>query len=480
MKNRLLLPILLLLCYAMPAGAQRKCGFELTKAALIAKDPTWAERYEAQRASLQGIADNYKTAIRSGTAQRTTAAASPIPVIFHIIVDTDQFNQIGGYYGIQQRIDSQIVVLNRDYNRQNADSTLIPYGWKHLYAATGIQFGLAHTAPNGWGSYGYEVRFISSSLGGFEGASNDYSDAKHAATGGLDAWDVTKYLNVWCINFTDYDGLLGLTVFKSGCGGTGFPIDEEGICVNYQAFGKRTLSTDNYIACGYSTGGVPDYYDLGRTLTHEVGHFFEIWHTWGDDGGACPWTGAHEDDGLADTPPEANYKYYNYPDTIPGGTYYDACHYDGVIDTQATLYGIASLDYMNYTDDIAMHMFTTDQAAVMAAQVAPGGENYSLTQNPTLLNWPANTGVNDQSPDRSISIYPNPASTYINIGLNTQTNGLQHITICNILGQEIYSLNTANAAPNFYSIDLSAMSKGIYFVRCTFASGTITRKILLQ
>ena len=127
-----------------------------------------------------------------------------------------------------------------------------------------------------------------------------------------------------------------------------------------------------------------------------------------------------------------------------------------------------------------MHMFTTDQAAVMAAQVAPGGENYSLTQNPTLLNWPANTGVNEQSPDRSISIYPNPASTYINIGLNTQTNELQQITISNILGQEIYSLNTANAAPNFYSIDLSAMSKGIYFVRCTFASGTITRKILLQ
>ncbi len=478
MKKAPLLLALLFLCSYAHLHAQRMCGIELTRAALIAKDPSWAQRIEQQRASQQGIADKYKQSLKNGAAQRTATVASPIPVIFHVIVTSAQFNQIGGYAGIQQRIDSQIAVLNRDYNAQNSDSVLIPYGWKTRFASSGIHFGLAHTAPNGWGTPGYELEIIPSTMDGFSGDANDYSDAKHAASGGLDAWDVSKYLNIWCINFTDYNGLLGITVSKSQCGGAGFPFDEEGVCVNYQAFGKRASTHDDYIACGYSTDGAPDYYDLGRTLTHEIGHFFEIWHTWGDDGGACPWSGSDLDDGLADTPPEADHKFYNYPDTIPGGTYYDACHYDGAIDTQLTTYGVASLDYMNYTDDIAMHLFTPDQAAMMAAQVATGGENNTLTQNPTLLNWPANAGVTEQELDHEVGIFPNPTTGALSIGI-TGISSLEQITVTNILGEQVLT-NSIASPHNFYSIDLSAMSKGIYFVRCTFASGSITRKIVLQ
>lgn len=61
-------------------------------------------------------------------------------------------------------------------------------------------------------------------------------------------------------------------------------------------------------------------------------------------------------------------------------------------------YGVASLNFMNYTDDVAMHMFTHDQAAVMAFQVSDSGESYSLTQHPELLLWSSRTAVKEVRP----------------------------------------------------------------------------------
>ena len=125
---------------------------------------------------------------------------------------------------------------------------------------------------------GYELIIISSY--GFSGVGNSYSDAKHNNSGGADAWDVSRYMNIWCISFADISGLLGITVPKSFTvsGGGSTPNNEQGICINYKSLGKRVLSTDSY-----PTGGT---FDEGRTLTHEAGHFFEIWHVWGDDGGS--------------------------------------------------------------------------------------------------------------------------------------------------------------------------------------------------
>ena len=476
-KRRLLTIIFFSILWHTVSFAQRKCGIQQLKAAMIARDPAWAGRLEAQRAALQGIADNYKLRQKQHVAARATAARDTIPVIFHVILNSEQLSQIGGITGIRQRIDSQIAVLNRDYNRMNSDSALIPFGWKHLYAAAGIHFGLAHTGPGGLPSPGYELKIISTD--GFFGADSSYPDAKHATLGrgalsqssGLDAWDVSKYLNVWCINFSDIMGLLGITVAPSfTTGATAMPAGEMGVCISYAAFGSRAALTDYYEATGYAD----DHYDLGRTLTHEVGHFFEIWHTWGDDGGLCPWNGG-ADDGLADTPPEGDAKYFNYPDTIPGGTYFDNCRFDGVNDTQSALFGIGSLDFMNYTDDIAMHLFTTDQAAVMAAQVAPGGESYSLTQHPDLLQMPQNS-----LPATQVAIFPNPTTGIVNITVDPNASALSGISIINMLGQVVARISTAGAPTGYYYADLSGLCKGIYFVRCNFASGCITRKILLQ
>jgi Secretion system C-terminal sorting domain/Pregnancy-associated plasma protein-A len=476
--KQLFLIVTTLLFWHQHTLAQRKCAMPETRAAIIANDPSWEDRFETQRQSLQPTADRYKNRNQTGTARKTTTA-SAIPVIFHIVVTNAQFDQIGGYTGIAQRIDSQIAVLNRDFNRENPDSVFIPSGWKHLYASVGIRFGLAHTNPAGYGTPGYEIKIIPETPGGFSDIYASYHSAKHDSTGGMDSWDVTKYLNIWCINFAFPAGLLGATTAKSATGGTGFPLYEEGICINYAALGKRASTLDYYIPTGYAG----NYYDMGRSLTHEMGHFFEIKHTWGDDGGNCPWSGSHKDDGLADTPPEADYKYYNYPDTIPGGTYYDACRYDGAIDTQQTLLGVATHDFMNYTDDIGMFMFTTDQAAVMISQVSVvdtvTGENISLVQHPELLEWSPITGIAEVGLGNKVHVFPTPSSGIVYITTD-QPEEMQQLTVVNILGQTVQGIRLTAIHDNYYTIDLSTISKGIYFVRCNFAAGSITRKILLQ
>src|SRR5690606_27853362 len=104
--------------------------------------------------------------------------------------------------------------------------------------------------------------------------------------------------------------------------------------------------------------------DLGRTLTHELGHFFELFHPNGDDL-SCPANGG-DDDGISDTPPSYTNKIRNpvFPVT-------DQC--------SPNFPGVMFMNYMDYCDDLSLYMFTMEQCSVMHANVLPGGYAYSLT-----------------------------------------------------------------------------------------------------
>ncbi len=165
---------------------------------------------------------------------------SAIPIIFHILVDSAQFNDLGGTAGIIKRCDSQIAVLNQ--RLQQAEfrfytDTII--NWKALYGNVGIHFWLAHTDPNGLGTPGYEVKIVTAT--GFSDENNAFSNEKQAATG-LAAWDVTKYYNVWCMNFNgSANGLLGITEPKSSA--TGANTNYQGVVILYNCLGLG--HTDN-------------------------------------------------------------------------------------------------------------------------------------------------------------------------------------------------------------------------------------------
>ncbi len=478
----------MLLHTALSAQHIRKCGMQRKHEAMIAKNPDYARFLANQKASLQAAGDYYKQYKLHATTERSTAL-SAVPVIFHIIVDSAQFYNMGGASGIIRRCDSQIAVLNADFNKQNADSALIPSGWKPLYGNVGIHFGLAHRDPSGNCSPGYEVRILpgtSLTTVGYDIDSQPTPAEKMAATG-LAAWDVDKYYNVWCINFTGAsNGLLGITTTKSDVVAGWSNSWEMGVDILY-----NTLGSTGFTGSAPGTGGWEAPFNLGRTLTHETGHFFEIWHTWGDDDGLCPWNSGGADDGLNDTPPESDAQYGAPVYTLSGGTLNDGCKMNGSTNTQPV--GIACLSYMDYTDDNAMQLFTPDQANVMASMVLVPvggsgttagegtiGEHYNLTQNPGLLVVCTPSGV-EASPTETRSglrIFPNPTSGVINVAVNSQAEKLIDIVVLDLLGRQVTVAK--GESKDQYSLDLGGMSKGIYIVKCNFASGSITRKILLQ
>ncbi len=252
------------------AQAQRLCGNQVVAEKMAQKDPAAYARYVAHVAQMRADAQTTSASAAKGTAQY------PIPVVFHIVVTQTMLNHMGGTAGVVQRIDSQMTVLNRDYNRKNSDSTQIPAAFKPLYTNVGIKFGLAKKTPAGATSPGYDIRIIPTGTDstfdvatGTQGSTYSCSDAKYA-TRGLVSWDATRYLNVWVteITYGGQQGILGVTTPPIFVPQYGFPSGELGITLTYEAFGKRKLPQDYYFQ------GI----DLGRTLTHEMGHFFELAH----------------------------------------------------------------------------------------------------------------------------------------------------------------------------------------------------------
>jgi len=154
---------------------------------------------------------------------------------------------------------------------------------------------------------------------------------KSSSTGGADAWPADRYLNVWvCGNLRNSRGnsLLGYAQFPGG------PAATDGVVILHSAFG--------------TTGSAAAPFDLGRTTTHEIGHWLNLRHIWGDDG-----TGCSGDDFVADTP-NAGGPNYNKP-TFPNVTCGNGPD------------GDLFMNYMDYVDDDAMFMFTHGQVARMQA-----------------------------------------------------------------------------------------------------------------
>lgn len=438
------------------AGAQRQCGLPALEQAVTHGDAAALQALREKRQAF--IRTTQEAAARKGPALKTTAT-HPVPVVFHIILTQAQYNRIGGQAGVARRVDSQMAVLNRDFNRQNGDSTSIPSVFKPRYGNAQIRFALAQKKPDGSATPGYEVKIIQAGADslfefydpGAAGSQFACSDAKYTSPKGFSAWDVNKYFNIWVCRITNNnaEGILGVTVSHQFSLDPNFPqlANEKGVVLTYGAFGKRTSFSDYYIS------GI----DGGRTLTHETGHFFELPHIWGDDNGACPGSGG-TDDGFADTPPQADEHYGcpSFPQVScsngPNGDMY--------------------MNYMDYTNDACMFMFSQNQTAFMNSLIQPNAQYYSLTQHPEVLS------VSEVKTAYDFSIAPNPSTGAVFINFARQPNDMQGIDILNMMGQRVLQL-PVNASGS-YSADLSGLSKGVYLVQCRCSDGTITRKIVLQ
>ena len=187
-----------------------------------------------------------------------------IPIVFHVIYRTSAENISDA------QVLSQLQVLNDDFRRLNADANNT---WSQA-VDTEIEFCLATVDPNGNPSTG--ITRTQTSVSSF--GTNDAM--KFTAQGGKDAWDRDSYLNYWVA--TIGGGILGYAQFPGGGAAT------DGVVCDSKYTGTN------------GTAQAP--FNLGRTGTHEVGHWLNLRHIWGD--GNC-----NQDDFVADTPDSdgANY-----------------------------------------------------------------------------------------------------------------------------------------------------------------------------
>lgn len=265
-----------------------------------------------------------------------------IPVVFHVIYANATQNISAA------RINAQLERLNLDYAKANSDTNLIPTAFKPVAANTTVQFCLAQRDPNGNATTG--INRVSTTVSSWSQNNN----VKYTAQGGADVWNRNQYLNVWVCNLGG--GLLGYAQFPGGAAAT------DGVVVLYSAVG------------GPGSPGTANPYHLGRTLTHEVGHWLNLYHTFqngcaGSTNSNCATSG----DNVCDTPPTSTSNFgcpgtqNSCTETAPFPSPYTSDQND------------QTMNYMDYVDDACMYMFTQGQTNRILACLA--GSRSSLTSS---------------------------------------------------------------------------------------------------
>jgi hypothetical protein len=290
--------------------ATRNCGTMPVHRRLL----TQSELYRQRRSDIQDFTASQVAAMRARGLGKVD-----IPVAVHVV-------HRGGEDDISEaQVRSQIDALNRDFNKSNADIATVPAVWQGLVGDADISFHLTDTGPDGNPSPGI-TRTLTTNTDGFSDLDGDA--VKDTARGGADAWPADRYLNIWVCTLRD---LLGYAQFPGG------PEKTDGVVIDYRSFG--------------TTGTAATPFHRGRTAVHEVGHWLNLFHIWGDDGTGC--TGSDEVD---DTPNQA-------APHVGRPTYPTVSCGNGPA-------GDMFMNYMDYTDDEIMVMFTVGQVARMHAALA--------------------------------------------------------------------------------------------------------------
>ncbi len=497
-------------------------------------DPSLEARMWQQEEKLQEVVARFKNpkpfTLEKGkpTPPPPSIQSITIPVVFHILENAN----ISQRYISDQDVFDQIAITNRDYRGDNPNSMgSFPASLK---ANTQIQFCLAQRAPDGTPING--IHRVPTNVVDFPVDNS----VKYTSSGGCDAWDPTRYFNIWVCDLQLY---AGYAQFPTAGLNIAF-----GVVVDMDCFG--------YIDPVYI------YRGGGACTTHEIGHCLNLRHIWGDDDGACNGT-----DYCDDTPNQAN-------STLIGnlmdgsGEITDAC--------SSSSPGINYQNFMDYTPDRAQANFTPDQMLRMQACFAPGGpleqllssdagtpppacaipigiQITGLTQTTASLTWmnmynsggyniryrkttesqwtstqsatnsititgltkktnyevqvenvclsggsgfspsftfktavngPLKQGRFDEtSSPAALTISPNPARGSAAVSYTLTDAGAVTITIVNVLGAEIVRLeNGQMKEPGTYTIqyDAGRLIPGLYFVRLTTGRTMETVKFVIE
>jgi hypothetical protein len=306
---------------------KRTCGAMAAHQHLLRTEPVYArnrrliESYTLGRMARRGVTARTRTIV--------------IPVVVHVVYKKTADNVS------EDQIKGQIEVLNRDFRKRN-DIRKVPAPFRKLAADARIEFELAVRDQTGSPTNGItRTRSTKSSF------NSRTDDIKWRHKGGHTAWPTDQYLNIWVApRVVDpvLGSLLGYAQFPGG------PAATDGVVIAVHAFG--------------TSGRARAPFDKGRTATHEIGHWLNLLHIWGDDRGGCSGS-----DSVGDTPNQSGPS--SGVPVFPRTSCSNGPH------------GDMFMNYMDYTDDAGMFMFTAGQVKRMRAALA--GPRASLLDSLALV-----------------------------------------------------------------------------------------------
>jgi hypothetical protein len=395
MKKLVLLFILVLVIFS-PLFAQKDCGYSAYRSETLQKDPALISALE----KLEQIVDY---ANRPGGIQETVIR---IPVVIHNLYHfpTDKISD--------EQVMSQLEALNNCFRRRNADSVNTPVYFRQFAADCSIEFQLAISDPQRRSTTGIVRKYTPITTWQAD------DKMKFSNQMGDDAWDPASYLNIWVCNL---DRVAGYSSLPGG------DPAKDGVVLGIPVFG-----TINVMAG----------YEMGKTAVHEIGHWLNLKHIWGDN--YCG------DDGVADTPKQAGYN-IECPNTVN-------------VTCGNGPYGDMYMNYMDLTNDRCMNLFTLGQKARMRNLFVPGAPRYKLLAS-TGLQPPLIAAIPLPEEDPRWlhpKLFPNPATNYFTLDLTYDPRWLgKEIRIINGAGRVVLQQTITN---KISTIDISKLPGAIYFI----------------
>ncbi len=397
----------------------RRCGHNEYVQLLIKEDPGFLERrQQIEKDMAEWLKNNPYEDLSAGKIVYT------IPVVVHVLYN-DQSHNIP-----HTRIVEQIESLNKDFRKLNPDVSNVPAAFASRVADVEFQFCLAQRDPQGKWTNGVTRRQVSKTSFSY----NDDNIIKSTSLGGQSNWDPSKYLNIWVVNLTG--GVLGYTQPPGG------QASKDGVVVGYKYFGL--------------TGALVPF-NRGRTATHEIGHWFNLIHIWGDDEGAC-WGS----DYVSDTPNQAS-EFYGCP-SFPK---MDACTPDSP--------GVLFMNFMDYVDDACMCLFTNGQKARMISAL-----NIYRSELKTSNGCEPATGIENVPDISDFTLWPNPGNGNFNIELMMHIMCDVRIMVYNPLGQQVWSTEYSNVSFLREPVDLTSLDPGAYVLQIVAGAHRLNQRIIIQ
>ncbi|MFD2936523.1 M43 family zinc metalloprotease [Spirosoma flavum] len=413
----------------------------LNRCGVVEHERILQQRNPARLQQLTELNRLIKQAETSGKALRQAADETVyrIPVVVHV-VHSNASEAIGGTNNgniSNEQILSQIQVLNEDYRRKEGTNG---YNTSAIGADARIEFFLATTDPDGNFTTGITRHYYAP-----KSSFNVFND--DVLLSQIAYWPSNRYLNIWV---TKIDSYIGYTQFPTAADTLkGLPGSTneftDGSIIDYRYFGNKIGTVNS-----------SSLYALGRTATHEIGHWLGLIHTWGD-GNGC------NEDYVADTPLTEDRSDVSQLTTCKQT--YSTC-----ISGKQTRDLVE--DYMNYWPDACMNLFTAGQVARMRLVMTLSPRRVQLLKS--VSSPLAETDV------LTINVYPNPTTT--SPSLDVQLKGFQtfSVDLFDATGRQLRTDTYTDSPSTRVTLSVNGLATGVYIVRVKTGSEITSKRLLVH